>query len=93
MRMVTIEVRCICNTGPGTDGPSEDCPAHGRDYSWWVEGAELLQARISRVRALGDSWVGFDNSHYYGDLVLKALMDPPEKALMDPPEVRDAVEF
>ena len=23
---------CICNTGPGTDGPDEWCPTHGRPY-------------------------------------------------------------
>jgi len=23
---------CICNTGPGTEGPDEFCPHHGRTY-------------------------------------------------------------
>lgn len=27
---------CICNTGPGTDGPDETCPQHGRPYAYWV---------------------------------------------------------
>src|SRR5690625_2373375 len=35
---------CVCNTGPGTDGPDEACPQHGRRYSDWVEYASTQQA-------------------------------------------------
>lgn len=30
-------------------------------------------ASVERVRALADGWVGFDDSHHYGDAVLMAL--------------------
>lgn len=31
---------CICNTGPGTDGPDELCPRHGRIYAELLAGWE-----------------------------------------------------
>jgi hypothetical protein len=34
---------------------------------------EELRAALDRVRALGDGWVGFDNSHHFGDAVLTAI--------------------
>lgn len=45
---------CICNTGPGTDGPDETCPQHGRPYSYWVEGYETLTYRLGEVTAERD---------------------------------------
>lgn len=34
---------CIgCNYG---DGPQEDCPRHGREYAYWVEGVEVVAAQ------------------------------------------------
>lgn len=36
---------CICNTGPGTDGPDECCPQHGRPYAYWVEWGDRAYAR------------------------------------------------
>jgi hypothetical protein len=31
------------------------------------------EAALSRLRDLGSGWVGFDDSHHYGDAVLKAI--------------------
>jgi hypothetical protein len=43
---------CRCDTNPSTtSGPEEDCPHHGRDYSYWVEGAEHLADENARLRA------------------------------------------
>lgn len=50
----------VCDRNPETtDGPSEDCPQHGRPYGYWVEGAEIQGARlavleqaVARVREL-----------------------------------------
>lgn len=30
---LTRHGECVCNTGPGTDGPDEFCPQHGRPYT------------------------------------------------------------
>jgi len=40
---------CICSFGPGSEGPAETCPEHGRPYSYWVEGYETLQCRLREV--------------------------------------------
>lgn len=40
---------CTCNTGPSTDGPEEDCPQHGRPYSYWVEAAIVEQQKVVNV--------------------------------------------
>jgi hypothetical protein len=37
---------CICKPPPITEGPEEDCPRHGRPYSYWVEGVSVLGARV-----------------------------------------------
>lgn len=49
LRGVQNEARgeCVCEPyWPGSDGPSEDCPQHGREYSYWVEGCTTLNERI-----------------------------------------------
>lgn len=47
---------CICDRNPETtDGPSEDCPQHGRRYAEWVERADLLAERLANVEALYES--------------------------------------
>ena len=41
---------CTCGPWhPGTDGPVETCPQHGRPYSEWVERSDTLQARLDAV--------------------------------------------
>jgi hypothetical protein len=49
---------CICNTGPGTEGPDEFCPRHGRTYEDVVRmGAEEIfrlraEVRTAKAQAL-----------------------------------------
>lgn len=40
----------------------------------------LLQAEraLARVEAIADGWVGFDDTHYYGDRILMAIYDREE---------------
>lgn len=56
---------CICDSGPESAGPEEDCPWHGREYAYWVELTHDLTgqrdealAEVERLRAaaktLGD---------------------------------------
>ena len=52
---------CICNYGPGADGPEEWCPQHGRPISDWesymtkvAEENISLRATVARVEALAD---------------------------------------
>lgn len=48
---------CICDYNPTTtDGPSEDCPQHGRPYAYWVERSDAALARLGVVAALADEW-------------------------------------
>jgi hypothetical protein len=43
---------CICNTGPDTDGPEEDCPLHGRaEFAPRALLAALAEAEADRDRA------------------------------------------
>lgn len=38
---------CHCNTNPDTtEGPEEDCPQHGRPYSYWVSTVETLTNQL-----------------------------------------------
>lgn len=47
---------CVCDYNPETmDGPSEDCPFHGRPYRYWIERGDALQQRVDRVAALAAS--------------------------------------
>jgi hypothetical protein len=34
---------------------------------------DMARAALDRAHALGESWVGFDDSHLYGDALLKAI--------------------
>lgn len=36
-----------------------------------------VEAALAPVRALAEGWVGFDDSHHYGDAVLKLLPPAP----------------
>jgi hypothetical protein len=62
---------CICNTGPGTEGPDEYCPRHGRTYDDALDVADRIidgaraetdaaQTELKRLRdgieALADEW-------------------------------------
>lgn len=55
---------CICDGNPSTtNGPEEDCPWHGREYTYWVaradevkEVAEVEKLRASRTEC--QCWVG-----------------------------------
>lgn len=46
---------CICDGNPSTtNGPEEDCPWHGREYSYWVERSaevEKLRGGLDEMRA------------------------------------------
>lgn len=43
---------CICDCNPETTGgPEEDCPWHGREYRYWVDGCASLAAEVERLRA------------------------------------------
>lgn len=61
------------------DGPQEDCPRHGREYAYWVEGCEMLAARIEKVRAveetLGDLLAHGAFLHSDGVGIRKALRE------------------
>lgn len=37
------------------------------------DGWRFAAERLAAVRTLAEGWVGFDDSHHYGDAVLKAL--------------------
>ncbi len=41
---------CICNTGPDTEGPDEECPWHGREYRYWVDALVAAHADNERLR-------------------------------------------
>ncbi|OBG32395.1 hypothetical protein [Mycolicibacter heraklionensis] len=41
---------CICNTGPETDGPEEECPWHGREYQHWIRALAVQEAEVERLR-------------------------------------------
>lgn len=43
------DLKCICNFGPDTDGPSRECPEHG-DVRWYA--GWLLQANADRADAV-----------------------------------------
>lgn len=75
---------CICNTGPGTDGPDECCPQHGRPYTYWVErgDAAYIQgwndalAEAARVtKDAIDSAVRTADAGFY-DLRIPGLVQP-----------------
>ena len=46
---------CICNTGPGTDGPEEFCPRHGRPYNDALEYMDRIIKSDRAERADGDA--------------------------------------
>lgn len=41
---------CACPTGPNADGPVEDCPRHGRPYTFWVARADDLDHQLDALR-------------------------------------------
>lgn len=42
---------CICDGNPATtNGPEEDCPWHGREYRYWVEGVACKAAEVVKLR-------------------------------------------
>lgn len=48
---------CICRhpADPMCDGPEEDCPRHGRSYSYWVERVDrLMRERDALERQMAD---------------------------------------
>lgn len=47
---------CICDTGPNSDGPAEDCPQHGRTYAYWVAAAGEAEAALERVEVVLTEW-------------------------------------
>jgi hypothetical protein len=65
---------CICDGNPATTGgPEEDCPWHGREYRYWVDGCASLAAEVERLRGavsmhrsvvtetMDDRWLCCDN--------------------------------
>lgn len=45
-----LEGRCVCGTTYETyEGPEEDCPIHGREYSWWVEATQQLAVKLAEA--------------------------------------------
>ncbi len=44
---------CVCNTGPGTEGPDEFCPHHGRTYNDALDmmGRIVTEERAARAKA------------------------------------------
>lgn len=49
--------KCHCDYNPETtQGPEEDCPLHGRPYSYWVSKADEAGMAVHRVEQLCDRW-------------------------------------
>ena len=50
------------------------------DRDEWAQRCLRAEAELARLRegvtALADGWVGFDDSHHYGDAILKAIGGP-----------------
>ena len=50
------------------------------DRDEWAERCLMAEAELARLRegvtALADAWVGFDDSHHYGDAILKVIGGP-----------------
>lgn len=42
---------CHCTSGPDYDGPQEDCPQHGRPYSYWVMRADAMGMKVAQLEA------------------------------------------
>lgn len=74
---------CICDTGPGTEGPEEFCPQHGRTYdemlAMLTDDYGKVSDALSRVRKVLDEEAFYIPTQYeqdalvYADHVRKAL--------------------
>lgn len=67
------EFRRGMEAGQAMRAQATDAAAYARGLA---DGRAEPDPRIAAVQALGSAWVGFDDSHHYGDAVLTALGDP-----------------
>jgi len=82
---------CICNTGPGTEGPDEFCPQHGRPYSEVLEMlSKAPQVEIKRERGAPTTatiWVEgrpvFDGVDWSA-VVKEARPEPEPRGISEP---------
>lgn len=50
-----VHGKCHCDTNPSTtNGPEEDCPRHGRDYTDWVDYALAMQSERNQSSSVLD---------------------------------------
>lgn len=70
---VTRHGECICNTGPGTDGPEEWCGQHGRPYHDAIAYlSSILEAqRFALARVLDRA----DKIELYNEATAKAIRE------------------
>ena len=54
---------CVCNYGPGTEGPDEFCPRHGRSYG---DALEYMQRIIESTRTERDQAAAWDEGKRAG---------------------------
>jgi hypothetical protein len=45
---------CVCDRGPESDGPEENCPWHGRPYLYWVDGCASKASEAEKLREQRD---------------------------------------
>jgi hypothetical protein len=61
--MSATDETCICDRGPNSDGPEEDCPIDGRPYAYWVERSDALAKRLVDAETLADQWDALANGN------------------------------
>lgn len=69
---------CISGRGEYSDHSTEEgqficdlCGVFNEDGA--LAEIERLRETVARIQALGEGWIGFDDSHHYGDAVLGLL--------------------
>lgn len=85
---------CICNYGPGTEGPDEFCPRHGRTYDdllaqWQADYERLTEAGRAAEQRLADLTKAIRDLADGWESKAPRLIDGPENPWWSIP-IRDA---